>query len=182
MMRKTSWQPFNALLNPPAADLSEWLRDPASFMQRLKRHGILGAKIQVLNQGWKLPSLEERKLLSLRERHLAMVREVLIASVEGQWMFARTIFPASTLTGKEQKFLRLKNRPLGTMLFSDPSMRRSEFYFARLQAGSDWHKRTAEHVAIAGKDCWARHSVFHISNKPLLLTEVFLPPMANLKC
>lgn len=180
-MKEICWQPYHLLSQAPSASLADWLRDPGSFMQRLKNYGIAAARIQVLKQGWGFPTLAERKILNIPDRHYALVREVLIDSVQGKWMFARTVFPASTLTGSEQQFARLKNRSLGSLLFKNPSMLRSEFHFARLHTGMPWHEKITSAAQVNSKELWARNSVFHIKDKPLLLTEVFFPEIAALK-
>jgi chorismate lyase len=157
-MKKLDWKPFALLAQTPSPLLTTWLLCASSFMQRLKNHGIANARIQVLRENWCMPALDECLKLNIPSRRFALVREVLIDSDEGQWMYARTVIPQTTLTGKERRLRLLKNRSLGSVLFKDPSMVRSPFEFTR----------------VDGK-LWARRSEFHLGNKPLLLTEIFFP-------
>jgi chorismate--pyruvate lyase len=170
-MKKLDWKPYALLAQTPSPLLSTWLLCASSFMQRLKNHGIANARIQVLRESWRMPWQDECQKLNISSRRFALVREVLIDSDEGQWMYARTVIPQMTLTGKERRLGHLKNRSLGSVLFKDPTMTRSPFELTCLPA---------KLLSLASGDLWARRSVFHVSNKPLLLTEIFFPDIANL--
>lgn len=157
-----------------------WLEHAGSFMQRLVQYKVEDARIQVLRQRWLRPEAEEKRLLDIEGSAQALVREVLILSERKQWMFARTVIPRGTLTGEEQQLAHLKDRPLGSVLFKDPTMKRSEFEFTCLQPGEKWHTRIAQTAGSALPDLWARRSLFSLHGKSLLLTEVFLPDIATL--
>ncbi len=157
-----------------------WIEHAGSFMQRLVQHHIADARIHVLKQRWLRPKVDEKRLLGIEGSAPALVREVLIRSEGKQWMFARTVIPRDTLTGEEQQLAHLKDRPLGSVLFKDPTMKRSEFEFARLQSGEKWHAQIAHVAGCALPDLWARRSLFSLQGKSLLLTEVFLPDIATL--
>ncbi len=156
-----------------------WVGFSGSFMQRLVQQGINNARIQVLQEGFACPETEERKLLGIEDRKHALVREVLIVSVGKQWMFARTVIPRTTLTGEQQQLAQLKDRSLGSVLFKDPTMKRSAFEIACLQPGERWHDKVKQAADCALPDLWARRSLFSVRDKPLLLTEVFLPDIAT---
>lgn len=157
-----------------------WLEHAGSFMQRLEQYQVNDAHIQVLQQKWFTPSAEEKRLLGLKDSSEVLVREVLILSHDRQWMFARTVIPRDTLTGEEQKLAHLENRPLGSILFKDPTMKRSAFDFACIHPGEKWHAQISSLVQSALPALWARRSIFSLHEKSLLLTEVFLPDIATL--
>jgi chorismate--pyruvate lyase len=177
---KTSWKK-NLLAGRVPADLSAWLSHKGSFMRRLKKYGVESAVIQVLTQSWFYPTQEESALLKIKPRQLVLVREVLITSPDAKWMFARTVLPRATLTGKERRLAHLKNRSLGSVLFKDPLLRRGEFEVACVRRGSAWYQKIVNTQAIEADEFWARRSVFLINRKPLLLTEIFFPDVAALK-
>jgi chorismate--pyruvate lyase len=157
-----------------------WLLHSGSFMQRLAIKGAIDAQVRVLQESWQLPMLEERSVLSMDFRIHGWAREVLILSEGKTWMFARTLIPYLTLVGQGRKLAHLKNRPLGSVLFKDPTMRRSDFEIAYLQPGVEWHSKAVEATGCILSDLWARRSLFTLQDKPLLLTEVFLPDIAML--
>ena len=148
-------------LNPHLAPrLTAWLSHKGSFMERLKIHGILDAKIKVLAQSWQMPWESECELLQTQE--FALVREVSIKSGEKCWMYARTIFTKAILEGELACLAHLENRPLGTILFKDPLLTRGEF----------------EYLSVY--NAYARRSLFKKQEKSLLLTEVFMPDMVTI--
>jgi chorismate lyase len=174
------WQSYQSLKIMPPPPLVPWLRDPTSFMQRLRDHQVLQPQVQVLSQQWQYPTVEEAKLLSIPSRQYALAREVLITSGEGKWMFARTIIPRQTLTGREQLLARLKNRALGTLLFNNPGIVRQPFEFATLAFGTSLHKKISYHANFEVPVLWARRSIFQIKHKQLLLMEVLFPDLMEL--
>ncbi|MDR3478251.1 MAG: chorismate lyase [Gammaproteobacteria bacterium] len=180
-MKSSTWRPVKLLHQSiPRPELYEWLLHKGSFMQRLKHHGVKSARIDVVSHALQQPTLDERKILCIEPRLLALVREVVISSDEGVWMFARTVFPLPTLTGAERQLAHLKNRALGSKLFKDPTMQRSEFELASLTPEMAWYEKVKCFTATNASQLWARRSLFHIKNKPLLLSEVFLPAIQNL--
>src|SRR5260221_4491606 len=122
-MKKTAliWKKQEAEIPTP---FRAWVTHAGSFMQRLVQRGVSDAHVQVLRQRWVRPKLEERQLLGTEEGVQALVREVLILSEKKHWMFARTVIPRSTLTGEEQQLAHLNDRPLGSSLFNNPTMKR----------------------------------------------------------
>jgi chorismate--pyruvate lyase len=160
--------------------LSDWLLYPGSFMQRLKHHHISDACIDVLKEGWDLPFEEERYRLKLPESRLAWIREVVIYSGSTTWMFARTVIPQKTLTGKEKRLQHLKTRSLGSILFQYPDLIRSDFEIFPIEPETHWEKNIAKYLPIQPETLWARRSEFIVRKKSLLLTEVFFPSIVSL--
>jgi chorismate--pyruvate lyase len=160
--------------------LAPWLFDSGSFMSRLKIHGVQNARVRVLREGWSLPTIQERIELNMPARTFAWIREVFIYSDKTIWMFARTVIPVATLTGKELQLRQLKTRSLGSMLFKNPNMQRSEFDFYCVEPETKWHKKIAEYSNLNNESLWARRSLFSLSEKSLLLTEIFFPGIAQL--
>lgn len=95
-------------------------------------------------------------------------------------MFARTVLPQHTLTGKHKQLARLKSRSLGSVLFKDPDMRRGSFEFASLSAGDTDFDILHDTLTLQTTTLWARRSIFTLKEKPLLLTEIFLPDIETL--
>jgi len=155
------WQAYPSLSVAPPPILLPWLQDPASFMQRLRRHKVADAKVSVIAQDWQFPSRSEQACLALLPRQYGLVREVVIASPTGKWMFARTVFPRSTLTGKEQLLAHLKNRALGTMLFNHNYATRGAFEFTVLKPGDVWQKNKCGSAVGVTITVGAAFGLFH---------------------
>ena len=141
-----------------------WLFDSGSLTARLLEASDGNLRVRVLRQKLEVPKFSERQRLSLGERRRALVREVVLYGGGQPWIYARSILPLTTLTGRLRKLRQHSNQPLGELLFKDPSMRREPVQFACFGSVSSGD------VAI-----WGRRSVFTLDNKPLLVAEVFLP-------
>jgi chorismate lyase len=155
-----------------------WLTYAGSFMQRLKAHGIRDAKIEVLEQSWQLPHFSERKLLMIDFRSVALVREVLILSEKKIWMYARSLIPRHMIKGEYQQLAHLKTRALGSVLFKNKKIKRSDFEFMCLKNGMTLHEKVKKY--IDQDTLWARRSLFSNDSKSLLLMEIFTSNTLNL--
>lgn len=161
---------MNSIIPPK---LFAWLSDSGSFMQRLKRHGVENAQIRILKEGWSFGGSLERTILSLPFLTFTWVREVVIYSDDTTWMFARTVIPRKTLTGKERELRYLKTRSLGSLLFSYSDLVRSEFSYFQVDPDKEWN------IKCMKDGVWGRRSLFTFSGKSLLLTEVFSPELGD---
>jgi chorismate--pyruvate lyase len=112
-------------------------------------------------------------LLGIPHRQQALVREVILLGCDTPWVFARSVIPLSTLTGRLRSLSKLDNRPLGALLFQDPNLQRSNMEVARI---SSQHRYLPPSLKASHQECWGRRSKFLLDNKPLLVSEVFLDP------
>lgn len=146
------------------SEWQNWLLDSGSLTQRLVKLSQGHFRVEVVRQGWMRPTRSEANALAMDPRQRALVREVQLLGNDVPWVFARSIIPAQTLTGSERQLRMLGNRSLGSLLFTDPTMRRDPIEISRLQLQNQ-------------REIWARRSVFFLSNKPLLVSEAFLPEL-----
>lgn len=161
-------QSFYSDLSPEIAD---WLFDPSSLTARLIRHCSGKFSVQVLSEVYSGPRISEHNTLGMGNRETALIREVHLLCDGHPVVYARTVIPVSTLVGAQRRLLHLGNKPLGAILFSDKTMTRGEVQVARLKA---------EQVKLKSNidvDIWGRRSVFKLNNKPLLVSEYFLPEL-----
>ncbi|MBE7421665.1 MAG: chorismate lyase [Zoogloeaceae bacterium] len=70
---------------------------------------------------------------------------------------------------------RLGNRPIGSVLFSDPGIRRGQLVYKKLDA-----RHPLRHILVRNETLWARRSVFVRDKTPLLVNEVFMPEILRL--
>lgn len=152
-----------------------WLLDPASLTRRIQSacHGCF--RVEVLFQGWARPQHNETRELGMRTGSSGFVREVHLLCDGRPWVFARTVIPRTTLTGPRRCLTRLKSRPLGALLFADPTMQRGPVEIARLSPCDKLYPSAIRHLTQRPETIWGRRSLFTLGGKPLLVSEIFLP-------
>ncbi len=175
---KPLWRPRRHLpqgIVPP--NLSSWLFDTTSLTQRLRQacHGRF--QVRVISEAQVRPLRDERVALRMRGHEGAVVRMVYLLCDGRPWVFARTVIPLRTLSGAQRRLAYLGSKPLGAMLFADKSMRRSEVEVARLAAGCTVFSMATQTLEHKPDEIWGRRSVFYLQNKPLLVSEIFLPDL-----
>lgn len=155
-----------------------WLSDRGSLTDRLLKLSQGDLSVTIINQQLQRPRLSERQLLHLDNTSLALVREVILFGLGQPWVYARSVLPLSTMTGRLRKLRQLDNRPLGALLFNDPTMRRDQVQVASFQSESLSRLFRGHGVTLNTpvKPLWGRRSVFHLDWKPLLVSEIFLQP------
>lgn len=160
-------------------ELRSWLLDTASLTDRLKRACDGDFRVQVMNEGWRRPSLDECRMLHMRTSAVGWVREVQLFCDDRPWVYARTVIPASTLTGAQRRLAHLGNRPLGAWLFANPRMQRDIVELASISRGQAMFSSAVNGLDSEPLTIWGRRSLFRLAGKPLLVTEVFLPGLCG---
>ncbi len=168
---ESDWQDYHhytANRLPRATRL--WLLDRGSLTQRLIKSSHGQFKVQVLSQQWQQPRPSEASLLSMPARQKAIIREVLLLCNDEPWVFARSVMPANSLTGRLRRLRKFNNSPLGDMLFRDPSMRRQPFQIAAINGRSlQLPESVREDLPL-----WGRRCRFELAGKPIMVSEIFL--------
>ena len=169
-------QVFNYMI---PENMACWLFDPASLTARLLVASDGNFRVRLMAQSWGTPLWNESKRLGVRERQVALIREVFLYCNDEPWVFARTVIPRSTLTGKENYLANLGTKPLGAVLFADPNMHRDPFEVTCLRDGDLLYDHASRLANDKPSEIWGRRSVFYLSDKPLLVNEIFLPAIAK---
>ncbi|WP_428634519.1 chorismate--pyruvate lyase family protein [Sedimenticola sp.] len=154
--------------------IEQWLRDRGSLTARLKSASRCDFRVNVLRQEWACPLDSERRLLGMRRGGIAILREVELLCGGVPWVFARTLIPVRSLQGPARRLALLGERPLGEVLFADPSMRRGITQMARLLPRHALFAAATVHLQQV-EEIWGRRTLFHLAGKPLLVNEIFLP-------
>ena len=133
--------------------------------------------VRVLSQQWVVPEIDEARILNIPYRQTTLLRQVQLLCGDIVCVYARSIIPQKTLEGKHRRLRFLGDRPLGAYLFANPSLHRNQQQLASIAK-----KDTLFDIATAGsaQDCaqiWGRRSLFTIDQKPLLVSEYFLPAL-----
>ena len=155
------------------ADIQVWLFDPASLTTRLQQKCTAEFRVEVLSQMMQKPRLDEHRVLGMPAGSYALIRQVRLCCAHSCWVYARTVIPFSTLKGKQRIYANLGTRPLGAMLFADRTMERDQVMVTSL-TGS----QLPDGMGLSNDDLvWGRRSVFRVRDKPLLVSEYFLPAL-----
>ncbi len=161
-------QSFNSALLP-------WLFDTSSLTARMICLCDGKFSVKVISQRGQRISADESAVMLLRGTSSALVRKVLLCCDEQPLVYARTVIPASTIQGAQRRYANMGNRPLGAMLFADRTMRREVVQVAKLPVENEIYRYTKLKEGI-----WGRRSVFRVSEKPILVSEYFLPELIQL--
>jgi chorismate--pyruvate lyase len=153
----------------------DWLLDPSSLTKRLKQTCCGQFHVVPVSQKRQRPQLNEAQALGVRAHEICFIREVHLLCDKRPWVFARTVIPVRTLTGPQRRLSQLGNKPLGAVLFADPSMERGPIEIARISAGQPLFTSATAPLEEKPIEIWGRRSAFFLDGKPLLVSEIFLP-------
>jgi len=172
------WRTRNSLFAHPVPDkVASWVYDPGSLTRRLMQTCTGHFRVEVIAQYRGRPLLNEATRLHVHADQAALIREVYLYCGDSPLVFARTIIPHTTLTGRQRHLAYLGNRPLGAALFADATMRRDEVEVACMRPMHRLFDTATASLIEPPEMIWGRRSVFYVGGKPLLVNEVFLPPL-----
>ena len=166
-----------------SSDLCEesksWLCHLDSMTQMIKHQAQSSFELIVLSESVSDTTLAEQEFLGLSETK-AYVREIIMKADHNDWLYARSVFPATVVDDDDQTLMRLGNKPLGSLFFAEVKDRQDEDSPRKtIDAGlltADHELRRVESFPVQSDDqLFARRSLFHYLGKPALVQEVFLP-------
>ncbi|WP_152205473.1 chorismate--pyruvate lyase family protein [Marinobacter changyiensis] len=164
----TRWYPslISAALNSPLprGGARYWLTLEGSLTRALQVRCRERFHVDVLDEGFALPTLEEARTLGIPPRQVAWIREVQLCGDGQPWVMARTIIPRATLAGRGRRLRHLGRKPLGAYLFSRPEWQRGPFQTGLCHPGANGNQPLV-----------ARRSRFYSGGAALLVGEYFLP-------
>ncbi|MES2822219.1 MAG: chorismate lyase [Pseudomonadota bacterium] len=159
------------LINPaPGTKLHPWLLDKGSLTAKLILLSQGEFRVKVLRQVHARASHSEALALGIAPQQLCLVREVILLGHNQPWVFARSVLPLTSLTGKLRHLRKQGSRPLGAFLFSQPKLTRSPISLSLIYR----HHQYVPAALIDDAPVWGRRSIFYVEGKPLLVSEVFL--------
>lgn len=175
--RELLWlsMPRRAIHDRPTAGLREWLLDKGSLTAKLVQLSHGDFQVKVMRQLRMRANPSEAFALGIKPYHLCLLREVVLLGQNQPWVFARSLLPLSSLTGKLRHLRKQGKRPLGAFLFSQPQLRRSAIALSLISRHHAYVPAELFTPASQDVSLWGRRSVFYVSGKPLLVSEVFLP-------
>lgn len=167
--------------NQAPINVRHWLADQGSLTQSLLYASHGNFHVEIFDQYWARPFFSEQKILQLKNSELVFIREVHLYCYNQAVVFARTVIPQNTLKGELQKLTQLGNRPLGAVLFANHKIQRGEMQTARITPNHALYNIALYHSEIEDIFIWGRRSVFYLTDKPLLVSEIFLPGIEHFK-
>jgi len=174
--REPVWRPQRQLYNLPInPKLADWLLDTSSLTKRLVASCNGAFSVQIDSQAWARPMRNEARRLGMRTTSRALIRQVHLTCNGQAWVFARTVIPSHTLSGKQRRLAKLGKKPLGAVLFADKSMQRSEVEIANIRPGQALYDLATKYNDDCKQEIWGRRTVFYLNRHPLLVSEIFLP-------
>lgn len=157
-------------------EVKSWLLDPGSLTAKLRRASRGEFRVQVISRRRAHPFESERRWLGLAPRRYALIREVILSGYDTPWVFARSVLPYSSLTGRYRRLRILDDRPLGAILHTDPSIHRGDMEIFCLPP--DWPGYPPE-IGPVDEPAWGRRSLYQLRTGPILVGEIFLPGIHN---
>jgi chorismate--pyruvate lyase len=169
-------------LNAPQ-QYRQWLTAGGSLTARLKAHSR-DFRVQCLHQTTARCLTDEAAAIGMHRPGRVWEREVLLRCDNTPVVFAHTVVPMSATAADWPLFSALGERSLGSTLFGDPQVRRGVLEFARLRAGHPLAQRARTALGLDGPEelmLYARRCLYRRRQGTLLVTEVFLPSVLELK-
>lgn len=153
--------------------ISSWLYDESSLTKKLEN---LYTKFQVKVKQQLIvnASMTELSGYFAHESNI-LLREVFLYCNDTPVVFAQTEIPFSTLTHKQTQLAEIGNQSLGKVLFQDQSMERGPIEVAQFIENQSLTNLCQSLKQDCPHSLWARRSQFFLKDKPLLVSELFLP-------
>ena len=180
--RAPRWQSRRQAVDSPLpSGLQDWLFEKGSLTRRLVERCGERFALRLLgsSRGPVLP--DERRALALPSGCVALVRQVYLLCGNRPLVFARSVIPPGSLGGPNGRLARLGSRPLAVLLFGPVPAARGTIEVAPVGPGQALYEAAARGLGCPpAAPLWARRSLFYPRGKPVLVTEVFLPGVAEL--
>jgi len=180
--REPRWTTLSSRRLPGVdTDMHAWLSDDGSLTRSViaSCRGKFKVDVVAQGQGSALPS--EAALLSAGPAQATLVREVHLYCGRRAWVFARTLLPMRSLRGPVHALTQLGRRPLGEVLFSDPTTRRLKVEVARITPRHRLFGRATAHLRHQPDAIWGRRTLFEYGGENILVNELFLPGIGKLR-
>ncbi|MBK8815850.1 MAG: chorismate lyase [Methylococcaceae bacterium] len=157
--------------------VQSWAYETGSLTQRLRDYYGNRIAVTLLFHDWRKPYLGESKHLHLRSGRYGLIREVMLHIDGKPLILARTVIPEETIKVAHRNLAHLGTRPLGEVIFSYPKLERLTMDLSLTQPGI-WMQQVKQTAGIT-LPIWGRRTVYAIHNRPLLVSEFFMPEVLS---
>ncbi|SEL00386.1 chorismate--pyruvate lyase family protein [Nitrosovibrio tenuis] len=175
--RSSGWYPALSSLSPRARG---WLENRGSLTQLIQQRCHGDFRVKPVFQSLARAFHDELAVMNLRRDELALVREVYLYCGDTPVVFAHSVVARENLLGAWRGLSGLGNRSLGTVLFTNPVVKRTPLRFKKLTPAHPLFSRACQKLQAKPSSLWARRSRFSLHGQSILVTEVFLPSILEL--
>jgi chorismate--pyruvate lyase len=180
--REPRWSLLSARRLPGATPATHaWLSDTGSLTRSVIASCSGRFSVDLVQQGRGSALPGEAALLADGPAQATLIREVRLCCGREAWVFARTLIPLKSLRGPVHALTRLGRRPLGEVLFSDPTTRRLRVEVARITPRHRLFERATRHLRRRPDALWGRRTLFEYGGELILVNELFLPGIPVLR-
>ncbi|MBA4143080.1 MAG: chorismate lyase [Nitrosospira sp.] len=170
------WYPAPSSISPRARG---WLQNRGSLTELIQQR-CNEFRVRQMFQSLSRACGDELAVMNLRRNELALVREVYLYCGNTPVVFAHSVVARKDLRGAWRGLSGLGNRSLGTVLFTNPIIKRTPLRFKKLNPAHPLFRRACQNLETKPSGLWARRSRFSLRGQSILVTEVFLPPILEL--
>ncbi|MDH5481110.1 MAG: chorismate lyase [Nitrosomonas sp.] len=178
-MKSTQSLTWYPALNTISPAIRRWLQDRGSLTRRIQER-CNHFRVQPVFQSLAKLYGDEMAVMNLRHNEKAMVREVYLYCCEKPVVFAHSVVSRKNLRGAWRGLNGLGNKSLGTVLFTNPKIKRTPLEFKKVSSGHFLYDRACAILQSKPANLWARRSLFTLHGQSILVTEVFLPKILDL--
>jgi chorismate--pyruvate lyase len=171
-----AWSPLSDCVARVPDLLKPWLAEPGLLTARVRAACGEATSLRMLRLEAASLDPQLRRRLGVGDAD-CLVREVEIGCGAIRWVFARSVFPDSTV--QRYPWLgELGNSGLGESLARVADVRREPLEYAELDPAHEL-ARSALRSGEAGRALWARRAIYRLGGWPILVQEVFLPDLGR---
>lgn len=163
----------------PPDVLIPWLQCESSLTEKLITTAG-EARLQLLNEFWQLPDDWACQRLSIEPATQVWYREILMVASHHRCWYARSIYPKATHDAGLSLFFRLKNEPLGHLIFNNPDIQRIELSYYPIDIRMPEYQYLTPDLTQQNPVLWSRLSTFLLYQQfRFYLLEIMLPGLSE---
>ena len=162
-----------------ARGLSKWVRSGGSLTARIMEKCGKFSVRHVSNR-FSRANRDELGRIGVKRNEAVLVREVYLCCADTPVVFAHSVASRGSLKGPWRKLRFLGQKSLGSAYLSSPRVERDDLEFLSISNRHPLYEKSCKYMKIRPEKLWARRSLFFIGRSAILVTEVFLPEIAEL--
>src|SRR5687768_12136179 len=128
-VQSSSWHPAPSSVSPHARG---WLQNRGSLTQLIQQRCVGEFRVKPVFQSLATACGDELALMNLRRQGQAEIREVGLYGGEKQVVFAHSVVARNDQRGPRRGLNGIANRPVATVLMTEPVIKRTPAQFKRL--------------------------------------------------